>query len=307
MSWKFREDWLKIVRKTDENIVNERHELKAEEFAWFYLFPCGKNELNQRRIVKISPLDYYKFRILGNEARFRRNDYLFYALSMFEYFHVKSIISACGKNVEAQDGFVRYVHFYMKKLRGSSAYWQTSFNELLLLIHCLGPPHHIITLSCNELWWTSMRKTLLIVDNWPDIDPEISTMQETQRHIEENPVGVNRHFMIQVSAILKDLQNSNEVFRSKVIDFWWRIEFQSRGNHDHHMVIWLEICPAFDTPDGLQHIDWICSCKFPSEEDPELRQLVQKCQIHRPTATCKKNSTSFVVSVSLVTNVQRLK
>ena len=67
--------WLnEIVWKTDGNIVNEPHELNAEEFAWFYLLPYGKNGLNQRRIVKISPLDYYQFQILGNEAWFRRND-----------------------------------------------------------------------------------------------------------------------------------------------------------------------------------------------------------------------------------------
>ena len=124
---------------------------------------------------------------------------------MFEYFHVKSITSACGKNVQAQGGFVSDVHLYMKKLRGCAAYWQTSLNELLSLIRCLGPPHHFITLSCNDLWWTSMRKVLLIADNRPDINPETLTMQETQRLIDENPVVLSRHFMIRVSFILKVL------------------------------------------------------------------------------------------------------
>lgn len=47
-----------IVRKTTDNIVNESHELKAEEFAWYHLFPYGINGLKERRLVKISPLDY---------------------------------------------------------------------------------------------------------------------------------------------------------------------------------------------------------------------------------------------------------
>ncbi|GFQ72031.1 ATP-dependent DNA helicase [Trichonephila clavata] len=130
----------KITRKTTDNIVNVAYERKAEEFAWFFLLPYGVNGLNQPRNIKISPLDYFQYSILGNDTRFQRNDYLFYALSMFEYHRVKSTISACCKKVEGQDGKVDDVHLYLKNLRGSAAYWRTSLNELLAQIRCLGPP-----------------------------------------------------------------------------------------------------------------------------------------------------------------------
>lgn len=93
-----------IKRKTNNNIVNEGHELKAEEFAWYQLFPYGRNGLKEQRPVNISPLDYYQFRILGADSRFQRNDYLFYALSMFEYYRVKSTIAACARKVEGENG-----------------------------------------------------------------------------------------------------------------------------------------------------------------------------------------------------------
>ena len=42
----------------------------------------------------------------------QRNDYLFYALSMTEYYEVKSTIASCGKKVESHDGMVEYVQLY---------------------------------------------------------------------------------------------------------------------------------------------------------------------------------------------------
>ena len=66
-----------IVRKTKDNIVNVTHELKSEEFAWYHLYPYGVNGFYQSRLVKITPLDYYQYKILGSDDIFCRNDYLF--------------------------------------------------------------------------------------------------------------------------------------------------------------------------------------------------------------------------------------
>lgn len=142
-----------ITRKTKDNIVNVGHELKAEELAWYFLFPYGKNGFNEQRPVRITALDYYQFRILGSDTRFQRNDYLFYALSFFEYYRIKSTISACGKKIVNQEGAVEDVHLYIKNLRGSAAYWRSALNELLAQIRCLGAPTYFVTFSSNDLHW----------------------------------------------------------------------------------------------------------------------------------------------------------
>ncbi|GIY85768.1 2-oxoisovalerate dehydrogenase subunit alpha, mitochondrial [Caerostris extrusa] len=49
-----------ITRKTKDNIVNVDHELKAEEFAWYFLFSYGKNGFKEGRPVKITALDTSK-------------------------------------------------------------------------------------------------------------------------------------------------------------------------------------------------------------------------------------------------------
>ncbi|CAG9799443.1 unnamed protein product [Chironomus riparius] len=277
-----------IVRKTRDNLVNEAHEWKSEEFAWYYLFPNGVNGLKDQRPVKITPLDYYQFRILGSDTRFQSNAYLFYALSFFEYYRVKSTIAACGKKIEGPDGKVEDVHLYVRNLRGSSAYWRSAMNELIAQIRCLGPPTYFLTFSCNDLNWLDMRKALLIADGRPNEDPASLDMFTTQILIEKYPVIVSRHFMIRVKALMRILKNNTDVFGGKMVDYWWRVEFQVRGSPHLHMVVWIEDHPSFDTPEGIEKIDRNCSCEIP-EEGSDLYELVMKSQIHRHTHTCSKN------------------
>ncbi|GIY94548.1 hypothetical protein CEXT_770591 [Caerostris extrusa] len=93
----------------------------------------------------------------GNDTRFQGNDYLFYALSFFEYYRIKNTISACGKKIVNQ-GAVEDVHLYVKNLKGSAAYWRSTLNELLAQIRCLGAPTYFVTFSSNYLNWLDQRK-----------------------------------------------------------------------------------------------------------------------------------------------------
>ena len=61
-------------------------EKRTEELSWYYLFPTGENGLNEDRLIHITPLDYFQTCILGSDQRFHRLDYLFYALSIVEFF-----------------------------------------------------------------------------------------------------------------------------------------------------------------------------------------------------------------------------
>ena len=234
-----------IVRKTDNNIVKVAHELKAEEYSWFFLFPYGKNGLKEPRPNKISPLYYFQYRILGSDTRFQRNDYLFYALSMYELYKIKSTISACCKKVKGREGTVEDIHLYLKNLRGSAAYWRTALNELLAQIRCLGPPTYFLTFSCNDLHWTDMKKALLVANGRPNADPNKLSVHETQSLVEAYPTIVCRHFMLRVKALFLLMTNNNELFGGKVLDYWWRIECQNRGSPHLHLVIWIENHPFF--------------------------------------------------------------
>ncbi|KAG5674477.1 hypothetical protein PVAND_004445 [Polypedilum vanderplanki] len=281
-----------IVRKTKDNIVNINHEKKAEEYAWFHLFPYGINGLRETRDVDITVLDYYQQRIIGIDPRFQSVEYLFYALSMYEYHRIQSTINACGKKVRGRDGVVEDLHLHMRSLRGSAAYWRTAFNELTAMIRNIGPPTWFITLSCNDLHWHDIIKALLIADSRPDEDPSQIIIDEVQRLIENYPVVLSRHFSRRVKAFMKYIKKNARVLGGRVIDNWWRIEFQKRGSPHLHLVVWTENAPSFETPEGIELIDKVVSCYYPSEqEDPELHNLVKKNQRHQHTHTCHKNNS----------------
>jgi len=121
--------------------VNEAYEPKAEEYAFNYLFPYGIHSLKEKRKVPITPRDYFQIRILEGTEDFHTKEYLFYALSMYEFNRVKSNINVCGKKIkQAQGEMVEDIHLYIKILRGSRFYWKTVLNELLVMIRCFGQP-----------------------------------------------------------------------------------------------------------------------------------------------------------------------
>lgn len=52
------------------------------------------------------------------------------------------------------------------------------------------------------------------------------------------------------------------------------------------MLIWIKDAPQFNTPEGVQLIEKVCTCSIPT--DPKLRELVLKLQLHKCTNTCYK-------------------
>ncbi|KAG5685135.1 hypothetical protein PVAND_014329 [Polypedilum vanderplanki] len=114
-----------------------------------------------------------------------------------------------------------------------------------------------------------MIKALLIADGRPDEDPSQISIDEVQR-------------LIAIYLVLG----------GKVIDYWWRIEFQKEGSPHLHLVVWIENLSSFETPEGIELIDQVVSCHYPSEqENPELHNLVKKNQRHQHTHTCHKNNS----------------
>jgi len=247
-----------LRRKTTEPIQMHT-ELRAEELAWFFLFPKGRNGLHESsRLHTITPLDYCQARIMCQDPRFQRNDYLFYSLSVMEYYRARQNVGVClrqGNNVP--EGLVQNIHINMRALRGSNAYWQTACSGLIAMVRNLGPPQWVLTLSCNDLNWKDILQACLIAAGRKGEDIDHLSFNEKQRLIIEHPVALSRHFMVR--AIMYILQNDDTLLGGKLINFWWRIEFQNRGSPHLHMLCWNKDIP-FETPDGVALIDKVVSC-----------------------------------------------
>ena len=52
-----------------------------EEMAFIKLFPYGMNGFDEKRETELSPLEYIQSRLLGPDARFQSNEYIFYSLA----------------------------------------------------------------------------------------------------------------------------------------------------------------------------------------------------------------------------------
>ncbi|XP_029157942.1 uncharacterized protein LOC114935487 [Nylanderia fulva] len=280
-----------LRRKTTEP-VQMHTELRAEELAWFFLFPKRRNGLHEPSgLYPITPLDYCQARIMCQDPRFQQNDYLFYCLSVMEYYRARQNVDVClrfrqGNNIP--EGLVQNLHINMRALRGSNAYWQTACSGLIAMVRNLGPPQWFLTLSCNDFNWKDILQACLIAAQRKGENVDNLEFNEKQRLVVEHPVVLSRHFMVRVHAMMRVLLNDDTLLGEKLIDFWWRIEFQNRGSLHLHMLCWNEGIPLFEGPQGIALIDKIVSCTS-STGDDELDALIARVQVHRHSNTCYKD------------------
>jgi len=103
-------------------------------------------------------------------------------------------------------------------------------------------PHVFYTKSANELNWNQLIKHLLEKDKHTPMsmdDAKKLSRQEKYAVLKKFPIDVAHHFDQRFNKILKTLQKPNSLGQYKVVDYFYRIEFQQRGNADAHCVLWL--------------------------------------------------------------------
>ncbi|KAG7299154.1 hypothetical protein JYU34_017689 [Plutella xylostella] len=292
------DDPLRVVdvqRKTAPPLNIER-EKRMEELCWYFLYPDGRNGFGEDRDISITALDYFQARIMSNDPRFQRNDYLFFALSVVEYFRAKASVSVSCRMKQGEhtpQGLVDNMHLTMRNIRGSAAYWKRCCSELIAMVRSLGPPTWFVTFSCNDLNWPDMIKALLIADGRPDAMPdavEDIPFDERLELVQKYPVVVARQFTLRVNALMRFLKMNADCLGGSITDFWHRIEFQNRGSPHLHMLLWCNTVPDFDSPEGLRIIDQVVSCSLNGDNT----ELVKRLQIHKHSTTCYKDRNTGV-------------
>ncbi len=119
-------------------------------------------------------------------------------------------------------------------------------------------PTWFITLSSRDYEWTDLLHALLKAKNFhdPNYDPSTInlddiTFMERAKLLADFPITAARHFDHRFRALLQYINEDNKVLGGKVIHHWWRIEFQARGSPHIHMLVWIDLAPAFDTLAGV--------------------------------------------------------
>jgi ATP-dependent DNA helicase PIF1 len=262
------------------------------------LYPTGENGMRDaHRVVRIGSSDFIKSRLLNKDPKFRLNvNYLFHCFQQQEISHMCHSVGhmlrcVTGNNLSAKAFYDRLVNrdgetqsqmfSLMANMRGSKEYFAKLGMDVKWMIRRLGPP--TVFLTCSTAEWFSdsfiqyLRTINSSISNIEKMTPsELCAM---------DPVNVSIHFKKKWDAIFNKLirAKENPIF-GKVQDFFWRIEYQSRGAPHVHCILWIENAPIIGTNSNdeiTKYINSIVTCAKPDmKTSPTLSTLVSKFQTH---------------------------
>ncbi|XP_071131126.1 reticulocyte-binding protein homolog 2a-like [Mytilus edulis] len=280
-------------------------------------FPSGKNTSDEDRDEKLTIGRYFNLRLMSVENRFARDtNYIFFSQYLTELNSVISNVqislrkqcpfSKEGKKVTREmlcnketlkelfkkDEAIKY----LKPIRGTPPYWQSSQKDIFAMIRQLGVPTFFCSFSSADFRWSEIVNTILKQQG--DMrNSENMTWDEKCKVLCSNPVTVVRMFDHRFHMFLNNVIMSEAEPIGKIIDYFYRVEFQQRGSPHTHCLFWVENAPKFgedDIDDVITFIDKYITCEIPNEKkDKELHEIVMAVHQHskKHSKSCKKKGT----------------
>ena len=108
---------------------------------------------------------------------------------------------------------------------------------------------------------------------------------EKAKLVQKDPVTCVRYFDHRVQEFINTVLRSHHEPLGKVVDYFYRVEFQQRGSPHIHMLIWISNVPNYNThtiEEVTAFVDKYVSCNKDSNE-----QLVE-FQVHKHSKSCRK-------------------
>ncbi|XP_030832522.1 uncharacterized protein LOC115920595 [Strongylocentrotus purpuratus] len=275
------------------------------------LFPKGQPTFHDRRDEKITLGRYLHNRLMHVDNRFAQNtDYIFYAQYIYEIQQVISQVSIAlrqspnkkddSSSITASDlkdaEKVKKIlksdkgYKFLKQIRGTPPFWQKTQKDVLAMVRQLGKPTWFASFSSADMRWPELMNTLLRQKGDTRESSELDYTEKCNL-LRSNPVTVARMFDKRFHTFMKRVILSPAAPIGKVVDSFWRVEYQARGSPHIHALFWVENAPQLGIDkddDVVQFVDKYISCQKPDEkEDRELHEIVSKVQQHS-----KKHSKS---------------
>ena len=169
------------------------------------------------------------------------------------------------------------------------------------MIRQLGIPTFFITFSAADRRWFEINNAILEHLGRLQMTQEqheSMTWEEHCRIIMENPVIATIMFYNRVKSFIKDVIRSPANPIGKIVDYYYRTEFQQRGWPHIHMVAWVKDAPILDEDSDdevIEFVDKYISCEMPPDTDVELHEIVSSVQTHSETHTksCRKTGKTL--------------
>ncbi|XP_026121918.1 uncharacterized protein LOC113104784, partial [Carassius auratus] len=280
------------------------------------LFPKGKGTFHDSRPEKLTLSRYLNNRILNADGRFAQNiDYIFYGQYLSELNQVVSNVSIAlrkgydqskqtkitSEMLTDKDSIQRILNYdegykFLKPVRGSPVFWQAVQKDLFAMVRQLGIPTWFCSFSSADLRWPELLQCIVKQEGCQTPIDELDWSDRCGM-LKRNPVTAARMFDHRFHCFLKDVIMSPAQPIGKIIDYFYRIEFQQRGSPHTHCLFWVENAPQVDREDDDEvaaFVDRYVTCEMPPEDETEMHEIVSTVQQHskRHAKTCRKKGTT---------------
>ncbi|XP_029901985.1 uncharacterized protein LOC115355355 [Myripristis murdjan] len=279
------------------------------------LFPAGDKTFHDGRSHHLTLSRYLNNRIMHADGRFARNvEYIFFAQYMSELDRVVSSVSIAlrkGKGgqrpqritedmltdadalkqlLACDDGFR-----FLKPIRGTPAFWQSVQKDVMACVRQLGIPTWFCSFSSADMRWQNLLTSILKQEGRSQTVEDLEWADRCEL-LRRNPVTAARMFDYRWHCFLKEVLMSPCQPIGKIIDYFYRVEYQQRGSPHVHCLFWIEGAPQIDRntdEEVVKFIDRYVTCELPSDDDT-LLDTVSSVQTHskRHSKSCRKHKTT---------------
>ena len=181
-------------------------------------------------------------------------------------------------------------YYIFRQLRNSPAYLETRKKDIFAMIRQLSLPTWFMSLSAADTRWTDLLRMLAKLNDGIDYsEKELENLswQEKTKLVQKDPVTCSRYFDHRVQEFLNTVLKSSCEPIGKLLDYFYRVEFQQRGSPHIHMLVWIENAPTLETNSEreiVQFVDKYFTCNTDNEKTANLVGL----QSHKHSRTCRK-------------------
>ncbi|KAF8792848.1 hypothetical protein HNY73_004397 [Argiope bruennichi] len=273
------------------------------------LYVEGKYGQFYARQQKLTSSEYIKARLMSKHSQFRLNQqYLFFLLNDVNIRQINSGIFYKMNCVNQKQKITAEQYFEMLnkdelegdltaifgRLRNTEQFWKKPRNDVNCMTQHYGPATWFLTMSPSEWMWDDLGEYLKEVNS-----PEMANKSISEL-VALDPVSTSRFIDNKFKAMLDFLMSSNEPL-GKVIHYFWRREYQSRGVQHFHLMLWVKDAPILresSLDEVASFISKYITCAIPDKNiSPTLYQRVMSYQTHKHNKYCmrqKKTRRGFV-------------
>ena len=280
------------------------------EYLCFPTIFCGKRR-NNNKYHKLTKREIFKYEMRSVDRRVSTNiPNIFWKTKHKQINQIHQQVSFAlrrnqskGKKITAKtllnkdtrEKIVKYDDGYriFKNIRSSPPYFEHKRKDLMAMIRQLGIPTLFISLSAADTKWLELLQSIYKLTNKKNITHEqLEKMpwNEKCNLISKDPGTCALYFNHRVKKFIKHILKSPYSPFGKLLNFFYRVEFQHRGSPHIHGLLWIENAPHYEKDNDneiIKYVDSIISCAT-NKENKKYIDL----QLHKHSKTCikKKNN-----------------